>query len=235
MRVLITFLTLLLAATASAQQARYEAGKHYAVIDPPVSTDAEAGEVEVVEVFSYLCPHCYRFHPFISKWVENAPDNVEYRAKHAMFNRLWEAYARAYITAKSMGIADQAHADMFEAIHEERKGFRNMEQIAEFYSNYGVSKDDFLSTSRSFSVDAKVRKNDNRTRRYGITGTPTLIVAGKYRISSNDYIKEFNDYLNVADYLVELETAAADTDSDAAANQQQSQASTEAAAGSDGG
>jgi len=235
MRVVITILVLLLAATAAAQQARYEAGKHYTVIDPPVPTEAEAGEVEVVEIFSYLCPHCYRFHPFISKWLENAPDNVEFRRIHAMFNRIWQAYARAFITAQSMGIAGEAHGDMFKAIHEERKGFRNMDQIAGFYSNYGVDKDEFISTSQSFSVDARVRTGENLTRRYGITGTPTLIVAGKYRISSNDHIKSFNDYLNVADYLIARETEASNTASDAAASEGQSQPSGEAAAGSDGG
>ena len=235
MRVLTTLLALLLAAAASAQQARYEAGKHYTVIEPAVPTEADVGEVEVVEIFSYLCPHCYRFHPHISKWVENAPDNVEFRRIHAMFNRIWTAYARAFITAQSMGIAREAHGDMFEAIHEDRKGFRNMDQIAGFYSDYGVDKDEFISTSQSFSVDARVRKGESLARRYGITGTPTLIVAGKYRISSNDHIKSFNDYLNVADYLIARETESMQQAGDSVVTDEQSRQAEEAAAGSDGG
>lgn len=197
------------ATTASAQNpgTDFEAGKHYTVIDPPVQTKAPEGQVEVVEVFSYACPHCLSFHPHISAWEQRKPDNVYFRRSPAMFNPTFQVFGRAYITADTLGIAEETHGDMFAAVHTEKRGFRSLADIADFYGEHGVDPDKFLSTAESFAVVTRMNQENNDARRYGLRGTPSLIVGGKYLVSANNDVRNHDAMLQVVDYLVAKEAA----------------------------
>lgn len=200
---LLLALTGMLALPLAAQQ--YEADKHYTLIEPAVSTRAESGEVEVVEVFSYACPHCYRFQPHIDEWLTTKPDYVEFRRVAAQFNPTYEVFARAYVTADMMGLLDEAHAPMFAAVHDQRRQFRSMENIADFYAEHGADKGRFLSTAESFAVVTRMNKEAKDTRDYGIRGTPSLVVAGKYLVSASEQVPTHAELIKVMQYLVEQE------------------------------
>jgi len=100
-----------------------------------------------------------------------------------VFSPSWEPYARAYYAAEALGILEASHQAMFDKLHRERKRFRSMEEIAEFYTDFGVSKEDFLKATESFAVDTKLRRGMVMSQRYGVEGTPSLIIDGKYRTS----------------------------------------------------
>ena len=173
-------LLVLAAAPAMAQQSKYQEGLHYFKIDQ-ASAPPSDGKVEVVEAFSYLCPHCNTFEPFISTWLKRKPEHVEFERLPVIFGRrTWELYARAYVTADMMGVAEEAHGPLMDALYKEKKIMRNMEEIAEFYSGFGVSASEFVATSESFAVDARLRKQQSQSQAYGVSGTPTMIVNGKY-------------------------------------------------------
>ena len=106
-----------------------------------------------------------------------------------------------------MNVPEEAHIAMMDRLWKEKKMMRSMDEIADFYSQYGLDKDKFLSTSRSFAVDSKIRKDQLAVKSYGITGTPALVLNGKYRISGNAAVANFDVLLDVVDYLIELETA----------------------------
>src|SRR5690625_7691487 len=89
-----------------------------------------------------------------------------------------------------MCIAEESHKAMFRAVHDERRQFRNFDDIAKFYSDYGVDKDSFINTSQSFAVDAAMRQNRNNVRSYGIRSTPSVIVQRKWLVS----VGAFNSY-----------------------------------------
>ncbi len=188
-----------------AQQQGYAAGKHYTLIEPVVRTQAAPGEVEVVEVFSYACPHCYRFQPHIDEWLETKPNYVEFRRVPAQFNATYQVFARAYVTADMVGVVEQSHAPMFAAIHEQKRAFRSMEDIADFYADFGADKGQFLSTAESFAVVTRLNKEAKDTRDYGIRGTPSLVVAGKYLISANEQVPTHADMIKIMQYLVQQE------------------------------
>lgn len=201
----------LFAASATAQvtaQTAYEAGKHYTVIDPAVPTKASDGQVEVVEIFSYACPHCLSFSPHISAWEERKPSNVSFRRVPAMFNPSFQVFGRAYITADTLGVAHDTHAAMFDAVHNEKRGFRSLADIAEFYGEHGVAPEKFLSTAESFAVVTRMNQENNDSRRYGLRGTPSIVVNGKYLVSSNDVVRSHQTMLQVVDFLIAQETAA---------------------------
>ncbi len=175
-----------LVAGAHAQSDEWVAGKHYFVIEPPQATTT-GDKVEVVEVFSYACPHCNEVAPIVENIKKNLPSNAQFVLLPAQFGfDAWKVYARAYYTAQALGIADKAHTDLFRAIYVDRKldtRAPKIEDVAAFYSKYGVKAEDFIATSKSFAIEARLKRNDTVIKAYGVDGTPAFIVAGKYRLS----------------------------------------------------
>ena len=200
---------LLLSGTVHAQTGKsldYQEGLHYFLIE-----DAPAGasdQMELVEAFSYLCTHCNTFEPYVNAWKASKPEHVGFSRIPVVFGRgPWELYARGYVTAGMMGIGDEAHTAMMDVIWKEKAVMRSMEDIANFYARFGVTADKFIATSKSFAVDAKMRKDQRLAQSWDIRGTPALVLNGKYRITGNAAVPSYDVMLSVVDYLIGLETA----------------------------
>jgi protein dithiol oxidoreductase (disulfide-forming) len=185
---------------------RFEAGRDYFLIEPPQPT--RSGErIEVIEVFGYSCIHCANLQPTIDEWKVGLPADVHFDYLPAVFGGVWEAYARAYYTAETMGLLERSHDALFRAIHEERRPFRSLEDIAGFYADFGVSQQQFLATMSSFPVEAKLAHAREAVPAYGVEGTPTMVVNGKYRVPVSQ--QGFGHMMRVVDYLIQRERAAA--------------------------
>src|SRR5262245_56781379 len=101
---------------AAKPTATWEAGKNYFVIDPPQPT-ATGDSIEVLEVFSYACPHCAHFQPYADQIKAALPAYATFAYMPAVFNAQWEPYARAFYTAQSLGVLDATHQALFDALH----------------------------------------------------------------------------------------------------------------------
>jgi len=190
----------------SGSSVRYQEGLHYFMLDE--ESPVPAGTMELVEVFSYMCSHCNTFEPYIDSWLKRKPENLGFARIPVVFGRkAWEIYARAYVTAEMMGLGEGAHKAMMDKMWKEKVVMRNMEELSEFYSTFGVDANQFLATSRSFAVDARMRKEQKLVQIYGIRGTPSLVLNGKYRIAGNESVPSFDAMLDVVDYLIARETA----------------------------
>lgn len=154
----------------------------YDQIKPPQPTDTP-DKVEVVEVFSYACPHCFTFLPYMEKYEESKPDYVAVRHMPAVFRPSWVPPARAFYTAQVLGIEKQMHRAIFEAIHVHKQPMDTREDVMKFFESKGVSKTDFDKAYDSFAVETLIRKSQVMQQRYGIRGTPSVVVNGKYRVS----------------------------------------------------
>jgi len=203
-RLLATAALLLLSPLALAQ---YEAGRDYHPIEPAQPT-ASGDRIEVIEVFGYPCIHCAHAAPVIGEWAQGLGPDVELNFMPAIFGGVWEAFGRAYYTAETMGVVEKTHEKLFEAIHTEHRPFRNLEDIAAWYGEHGVSKEAFLSGLQSFPVNAKISQATEQVRAYGVEGTPTMIVNGKYRVMSPGGEDGFEKMLQVVDFLVNKEREA---------------------------
>lgn len=210
MRILTGLLGLALSLTAAAQSAppsisapspAFEAGEHYIVLDEPVAT-SNPDKIEVVEAFSYLCGGCFMFAPLIKAWEGQLQDDVVLVHSHAIWNRTMESYARAYYTARKLGILDEVHMPIFNSYHQDRKQFRNAGDWADFFANYGADRDQAEKDFDSFEVTTSLRQNDHRLRAYGVSSTPEMVVDGRYRVSVGS-AGGHRDMLRVVDYLVE--------------------------------
>lgn len=179
----------------------YIEGKDYTVLSEPVRP-ADPTKIEVAEAFMYTCPHCYHFDPLISSWMKKQQSDVVLVQTHIAFNPSVEPYQRAYYTAVALKIKDKAHIDIFKAIHVSHQEFGTPESWATFLSQYGVTKEAVLSTYNSFGVTSQVNQANARQRGFKISGTPQLVVDGRYSISSR-MEGGHEAMLKVAQFLVE--------------------------------
>ena len=200
-------LALVLAFPACAQPVeKFEAGKHYFAIDP-VQPTSSGNKIEVLEVFMYTCPHCYDLEPYLTKWKATKAADVAYAPFPAAWNEPVEAFARAFYAAETLGILEASHEKFFAAIHKERVPFATLEDIAQWYTQFGVTKEAFLSAAKSFAVNTKINRSKAMVPRWGVAGTPTVIVNGKYRFD----VSSAGGHQNIGeliDFLVAKERAA---------------------------
>ena len=139
-------------------------------------------KIEVLELFWYRCPHCYRLEPYLNRWLKNSPEYIEYVRLPAVLTKTWEFDARVFYTFEALGVTDILHDAYFDAIHKERRSFVTEEQVASWATDYGVDQQLILDTfSNSFYVNSKVEAARSITRAYETDGVPTIIIDGKYR------------------------------------------------------
>ncbi|MFA9418568.1 MAG: thiol:disulfide interchange protein DsbA/DsbL [Gammaproteobacteria bacterium] len=196
---LVLFTSFLFATPVVAQMAFVE-GVDYKRIDPPVPT-SDPARVVVTEIFWYGCPHCFRFEPFVEKWAESLPDGVVFEQVPSAINAAWSVHARAYYAFKMMGVQDQIHKKLFNAIHVQRQRLNSLDSIAEFVAEQGFDEKEFRKQYASFPVDSLVRKGKQKELHYGLEGVPTIIINGKYR-TSGVMAGNFNRLLQIIDFLV---------------------------------
>lgn len=174
-------------------------GVHYTALreTQPVQTGTQ---IEVVELFWYRCPHCYRLEPYIAQWKRNKPANAELVEIPAILNDNWAFGARIYYTLEALGLAEQLHGEVFQAIHRARRPLNTPEQFADWAAENGADRAAVLAAIDSFAVESKMRFATLMSRKYRITGVPAIVVDGKYRTSvqlagSHDRLLEVINHL----------------------------------------
>jgi thiol:disulfide interchange protein DsbA len=180
-------------------------GVDYDMVEPPQPT-SDPSKVEVLEFFWYGCPHCYHFEPDLNGWLKKKPDSVEFIRQPAIFNEHWAAHARAFFTAEALGVLEKMHPDFYDAVQNKKQQLESEADLEKFFKAHGVSEADFHKTYKSFAVDTKMRQAEGLAAKYGVTGTPSLIVNGKYQISPNK-AKSFPRMLEITNALIKKESA----------------------------
>jgi thiol:disulfide interchange protein DsbA len=191
---------------AAAQAAEFQAGKEYVELSSPVPV-ADPSKIEVVELFWYGCPHCYQFEPVIKPWVEQLPEDVQFKRIPAMFGGIWNVHGQLFIALESMGVEPKVHDAVFAAYHQERKKLATPDEMADFLAGHGIDKQAFLKAYNSFGVRGRVEQAKKLGMAYQITGVPVMIVNGKYRFDLGSSGGPERT-LQVADFLIEKERAA---------------------------
>lgn len=184
-------------------------GTDYEVISPAQPTFGAPGKIEVAEVFSYHCPACADFSPYFERWKANAPADVRVTYVHAAFGGAIDNLARGFYAAETLGATQRTHTPFFRAFHVDRKiTTGSLEEVADVYASLGLDRKQVLDTMNSFGVTSRVNRSKQFAQRTGANSTPTVIVAGKYRLNAT---REggWEGLLRTIDYLVARERAAA--------------------------
>ena len=176
--------------------AEAELGKDYNLLNPPQPTSTK--KIEVLEFFFYGCSHCFHLHPLLSGWEKTMPKDVELVFVPTVFRDSWEPMANTYYALESMGKQQQLHDALYRAWNEQNMALVDEDTIADFVAKHGVDRAKFTAAYNSFAVQSKVTRAKQMIRSYGINGTPTLVVEGKYVIEGlqpEDTIRALKDVI----------------------------------------
>jgi protein dithiol oxidoreductase (disulfide-forming) len=191
---------LIAAGGARAQGAPVE-GKDFVRLGTPAPVAAPAGKIEVVEFFSYGCPHCYSFEPLLEPWIKKLPADVAFRRVPAAFNATWEGLAKIFYALEATGQVDAMHKRVFAAIHVQRQRLDKEADIAAFVKGAGGDEAKFLEAYKSFGVATKLRQGKQLADAYKIDGVPTLGIHGRF-FTSGALAGTHERALAVADQLI---------------------------------
>jgi len=187
-----------LALPASAQTA----GRDYVAIVPAQASDNPA-KIEVVEFFSYGCPHCSDFHPTVSKWSAKLPADVVFRRVPVSFGRAqWASLSKLYYALEATGDLARVDGAVFQALHEKGLKLYDDKSIAEWVSAQGIDAKKFADAYNSFGVVSKVKRGDQLAQASKIQGVPALAVDGKY-LMVNDGIKDYAELVARTDKVID--------------------------------
>lgn len=158
------------------------AGKDYKLVNPPQQTST-GDKIEVLEFFFYGCGHCYTFHPHLTAWAKKAPQDVELVLIPTVFNASWEPMAKTYYALEVMGLIHKFHNELYVLWNEDNKALTVEADIVEALAKQGVDSKKFIDAYHSFGVQSKVTRSKQMSQTFGIRGTPSVIVDGKYLIT----------------------------------------------------
>jgi thiol:disulfide interchange protein DsbA len=193
-------LALSLAVPAWAQGAPAE-GTQFTKIDPPVPTQAQ-GKIEVLEFFSYACPHCNAFEPTLDAWAKKLPADVSFRRVPVPFLMNAELFQRTYFALESLGTVDAMQRKIFAAVHVDRLRLDSANDVAALIAKNGGDSAKFLDAMKSFGVANGVTRAKKMTTDYKIDSVPSLAVQGRF-VTSPSLAGGPEKALQVADFLIQ--------------------------------
>lgn len=154
----------------------------FAALNPPQPTDG--GKIEVIEFFWYGCPHCYHLEPAVVAWAKSAPKDVVFKRIPAIPSDSWGEMASMFYTLEAMGLLDQYHQKVFDALHKQNVNLANKRKRDEWLKANGVDPAKYDEVEKSFTVVTKVARARQLTRDYKVDSVPRIFVNGRYFTSA---------------------------------------------------
>jgi thiol:disulfide interchange protein DsbA len=162
-------------------------GTDFRVIPSPQPTSSP-GKIEVLEFFSYACPHCNDFYPMVSTWAAKLPKDVVFNRVPVGFGRqAWVNLARAYYSLKASGDFDKLDGPLFRALHEEHLNLVDEGSLADWVGKQGGHADKFAGAYTSFGVNNDTERADEMVQSYTVDAVPTLAINGRYIVLGDSY------------------------------------------------
>ena len=189
-------------AAEQSEPAGLQEGVHYTKLPIPVET-RDAARIEVLEVFSYACIHCYRLEPLLEAWRQDLPADVDFHRLPLVVPRLLPL-VQAFYAAEALDVQERVHLPIFQAIHDHGIDMNNPRYLRRLFEREaGVEEERFQTVFNSFGVRGRVNQADAQGRMYRIMGTPALVVEGRYLVEAGTGPME--NMLTVVDQLVAQE------------------------------
>ena len=190
------------AAAARAQTAPPTEGTHFTRLEAPVPLITSGGKIEVLEFFSYACPHCSAFEPTVEAWAAKVPADVAFQRVPVFFLVNAENFMRTYYALDTMGQVGAMQRKVFTAVHAERQRLEKPADIAALVAKNGIDGAKFLDVFNSFSVATSVTRAKKLVAAYKLDGVPALAVQGRYTTSPGQAGGPSQAFA-VVDYLIQ--------------------------------
>lgn len=171
-----------LAGTAAAQA--YAEGRNYVRLSTPVPTslpaDAPGKKIEVIEFFSYSCPHCFHFDPAVEAWEKKLAPDVYFQRVPVGFGGMFAATQKLFYALQNLGVRESLHRKVFTTIHVQgNRLVTEKDQIAFAVAN-GIEEAKFTDALKSFQLATQCRRAEQLTAAYKVESVPALGVNGRF-------------------------------------------------------
>jgi len=191
----------------SASAAQFNDGQQYVTLDKPVT-----GEPQVLEFFSFYCPHCYQFERVyhVSETVKkNLPENVKVTKYHVEFlgGEMGKVVTQAWAVAVALGVEDKVTAPIFEGIQKTQTITSPASLKDVFVKAAGITSEEYDAAWNSFVVKSLVAQQEKAAADVDLRGVPAMFVNGKYMVNNGGLDTSSMDnfvqqYANVVKFLV---------------------------------
>ena len=175
-------LVLIFAAAAlavGAASAQLVEGRNYDRIRNPQPTES-GNKIEVIEFFSYGCPHCAELEPHIDAWLAKLPPDVAFRRVPVMFQERWVPLAKLYYTLDALGEEKRLSPEVFKAIHGKGVALWNDKAMLDWAAANGLDGKKVEDVFGSFAVNGKMNRARQQAQQFNIQSVPTVVVDGKF-------------------------------------------------------
>ena len=207
-KIVTLFVALVLPFFANA--ANYTEGKQYTIVSESLSK-----KPEVREYFSFYCPHCLRFEPFIDSAKKQIPEGVNFEYNHVDFLRgaspqVQQMLSKAVVVSEQLGMQKKLMGALFNYIQVQRAVITSEKDIRNVFVLNGADGAQFDKLMKSFGVNSQAKQmkkhQDALAKSRGLTGVPTVVINGKYRINIGELDKDNfqKDFDNLIKYLLTL-------------------------------
>lgn len=197
-KVLALFFGLILL-PATSQAIEYKENVNYEVVKQTATATPE-----VMEFFSFYCGHCFQFEPLMHTLQDNLADNVKIKKNHVNFlgREMGPQLTRAYAAAEILQVEDKVSQIIFDQLHKQRKAVNGEKDILAIFEQAGVSQKEAKSALASFPVNGLASQMKRDTETFQISGVPTVIVNGKYKVNMGS-VKSTEEFIGLVKYLTD--------------------------------
>jgi thiol:disulfide interchange protein DsbA len=176
-------------------------GREYARLKNPQPVET-GKKIEVIEFFSYGCPHCSDLEPILQAWMQKLPPDVQFRRVPVIFQQRWEALARIYYTLDAMGDEGRLSPEVFKAVHVNGLPLYQDKAFFDWAAGHGLDRARVADVYGSFAVSSRFNRAKALAQVYNIQSVPTMIVDGKF-MTSTDKVGSHEKLPPVLDALID--------------------------------
>jgi len=164
---------------AAGQSGAPEEGKEYLRLKQPQPVET-GKKIEVIEFFSYGCPHCADLEPVMQQWVKNMPADVQFRRVPVMYQDRWVPLAKIYYTLDALGEEKRLSPEVFSALHSRGMSLWQDKTFFDWAATQGIDRKKVEDMYNSFAISGKINRARQAAEAYQIQSVPSFVVDGKY-------------------------------------------------------
>ena len=159
-----------------------------------VEANAPLNTVEVVEFFSYTCPHCAHFAPKLTAWRTQQPGNVRLIYLPVSWRADMLAPQRLYFTLAQLNRLD-LHEQVFADWNNDPKSLATDAAVLRWALRQGFDPKIWQRAYNSAATSRQVRAAQQAFRRFELQGVPSVVINGRYALIPSEQLFDTLNHL----------------------------------------